>query len=74
MNNVEHSVTMHIHTDYSCSSASDYLDTEPCLAVDLSIEVHCLLTHSFQIANDNGFQFCGTLLADFIQMDTSEFL
>ena len=50
---------MHIHTCYSRSSASDYLDTESCLAIDLSTEVHHLLTHSFQIANDNGFQFCG---------------
>ena len=50
---------MHIHTCYSHSSASDYLDTESNLAIDLSTEVHRLLTHSFQIANDNGFQFCG---------------
>ena len=50
---------MHIHTHYSRSSASDYLDTESSLAIDLSTEVHRLLTHSFQIANDNGFQFCG---------------
>ena len=50
---------MHIHTCYSRSSASDYLDTESSSAVDLSTEVHRLLTHSFQIANDNGFQFCG---------------
>ena len=59
MNNVEHSATMQIHTRYSRSSASDYLDTESCLAIDLSTVVHRLLTHSFQIANDNGFQFCG---------------
>ena len=50
---------MHIHTCYSRSSASDYLDTESNLAIDLSTEVHLLLMHSFQIANDNGFQFCG---------------
>ena len=50
---------MHIHTCYSCFSAGDYLDTESNLAIDLSTEVHRLLTHSFQIANDNGFQFCG---------------
>ena len=50
---------MHIHTCYSRSSASDYLDTESSSAVDLSTEVHRLLTHSFQIANDNGFKFCG---------------
>ena len=50
---------MHIHTCYSHSSAGDYLDTESSSAVDLSTEVHRLLTHSFQIANDNGFQFCG---------------
>ena len=50
---------MHIHTCYSHSATSDYLDTESNLAIDLSTEVHHLLTHSFQIANDNGFQFCG---------------
>ena len=50
---------MHIHTCYSLSSASDYVDTESNLAINLSTEVHRLLTHSFQIANDNGFQFCG---------------
>ena len=50
---------MHIHTCYSRSSASDYLDTESSLAIDLSTEVHQLFTHSFQIANDNGFEFCG---------------
>ena len=50
---------MHIHTRYSHSSASDYLDTDSCLAIDLTTEVHHLLTHSFQIGNDNGFQFCG---------------
>ena len=57
MNNVEHSFTMHIHTCYH--SASDYLDTDSCLAIDLLTVVHHLLTHSFQIANDNGFQFYG---------------
>ena len=50
---------MHIHTHYSGPSASDYLDTDSCLAIELLTEVHHLLTHSFQIANDNGFQFCG---------------
>ena len=50
---------MHIHTCYSRSSASDYLDTESNLAIELLTEVHRILTHSFQIANDNGFQFCG---------------
>ena len=49
---------MHIHTCYSHPSASDYLDTDSCLAIDLSTVVHPLLTHSFQVANDNGFQFC----------------
>ena len=57
--NILYSVIMHIHTCYSRSSASDYLDTESSSAIDLSTEVHLLLTHSFQIANDNGFQFCG---------------
>ena len=50
---------MHIHTRYSHPSASDYLDTASNLAIDLSTVVHCLLTHCFQIANDNGFQFKG---------------
>ena len=50
---------MHIHTRYSHSSASDYPDTESCLVIDLTTEVPRLLMHSFQIANDNGFQFCG---------------
>ena len=56
---------MHIHTHYSRSSASDYLDTESCLAIDLTTEVHRLLMHSFQIVNDNGFQFCGYPLGRF---------
>ena len=59
INNIERSFTMHIHTRYSHPSASDYLDTDSCLAIDLLTVVHRLLTHSFQIANDNGFQFCG---------------
>ena len=50
---------MHIHTCYSHPSASDYLDTDSCLAIDLLTVVHHLLTHSFQITNDNGFQFYG---------------
>ena len=37
----------------------DYLDTDSCLAIDLLTVVHRLLMHSFQIANDNGFQFYG---------------
>ena len=65
---------MHIHTCYSRSSASDYLDTESSSAVDLSTEVHHLLTHSFQIANDMAFNFADFLLADFVQMVTSESL
>ena len=50
---------MHIYKGYSHPSACDYLDTDSCLAIDLLTVVHCLLMHSFQIANDNGFQFYG---------------
>ena len=50
---------MHIYKRYSHPSACHYLDTDSCLAIDLLFEVHRLLTHSCQIANDNGFQFCG---------------
>ena len=50
---------MHIYKRYSRPSACDYLNTDSCLAIDLLTVVHRLFTHSFQIANDNGFQFCG---------------
>ena len=50
---------MHIYKRYSRPSACDYLDTDSCLAIDLLTVVHRLLMHSFQIANDNGFQFYG---------------
>ena len=50
---------MHIHKQYSQSSACDYFDTTSTLAVTLMTEIHVLLTHTFHIANDNGFQFFG---------------
>ena len=50
---------MHIHKNYSRSSPCDYFDTTSALAVGLMTEVHSLLTHSFQIANDDGFHFYG---------------
>ena len=50
---------MHIYKGYSHPSACDYLDTDSCLAIDLLTVIHRLLMHSFQIANDNGFQFYG---------------
>ena len=53
---------MHIHKQYSRSSACDYFDTTSTLAVTLMAEIHVLLTHTFHIANDNGFQFFGYLI------------
>ena len=50
---------MYIYKGYSLPSVCDYLDTDSCLAIDLLTVVHHLLMHSFQIANDNGFQFYG---------------
>ena len=50
---------MYIHKQYSQSSACDYFDTTSTLAVTLMTEIHVLLTHTFHIANDNGFQFFG---------------
>ena len=50
---------MHIHKQYSLSSACDYFDTTSTLAVTLMTEIHVLLTHTFHITNDNGFQFFG---------------
>ena len=50
---------MHIHKQYSRSSACDYFDTTSTLAVTLMIEIHVLFTHTFHIANDNRFQFFG---------------
>ena len=50
---------MYIHKQYSRSSACDYFDTTSILAVTLMTEIHVLLTHTFHIANDNGFQFFG---------------
>ena len=50
---------MHIHKNYSQPSSCDYFDTTSALAVELMIEIHNLLTHSFRVANDNGFLFYG---------------
>ena len=50
---------MHIYKGYSRPSVCDYLDTDSYLAIDLLTVINHLLTHSFQIANDNGFQFYG---------------
>ena len=50
---------MHIYKQYSRSSACDYFDTTSTLAVTLMTEIHVLLTHTFHIANDNGYQFFG---------------
>ena len=53
---------MHISKEFSRSSLSDYLDTHLELAVFLTARTTHLLTHSFKIANDNGFQFHGHML------------
>ena len=53
---------MHIHEEYSRPSLADYLDNHSELAVCLLAKIAHLLTHSFQIANDNGFQFYGHTL------------
>ena len=50
---------MHIHKGYCRPSSCYYLDTDSYLAIELLTVIHHLLTHSFQIANDNGFQFYG---------------
>ena len=50
---------MQIYKGYSHPSSCDYFDTSSKLAISLLTEIHCHLTHSFQIANDNGFQFYG---------------
>ena len=46
---------MHIYKGYSHPSVCDYLNTDSYIAIDLLTVIHRLLTHSFQIANDNGF-------------------
>ena len=53
---------MYIHKEYSRPSLADYLDNHSELAVYLLAKITHLLTHSFQIANDNGFQFYGHTL------------
>ena len=50
---------MHIHKHYSRSSSCDYFDTTSASAVEVMTDIHNLLTHVFQVANDNGFQFYG---------------
>ena len=50
---------MHINKHYSQSSTCDYFDTASALAVATKTEIRVLLTHTFHIANDNGFQFFG---------------
>ena len=53
---------MPIHKEYSRPSLSDYLDNHSELAIYLLAKITHLLTHSFQVANDNGFQFYGHTL------------
>ena len=53
---------MHIHKEYSRPSLSDYLDNHSELAVYLLAKITHLLTHSFQVANNNSFQFYGHML------------
>ena len=53
---------MHIHKEYSRPSLSDYLDNHSELAVYLLAKITHLLTHSFQVANDNCFQFYSHML------------
>ena len=50
---------MHIYKGYSHPFSCDYFDTSSNPAIDLLTEIYHLLTHSFQITNDNGFQFYG---------------
>ena len=53
---------MHTHKEFSRPSLADHLDTYSELAVFLLAKITHLLTHSFKIANDNGFQFHGHAL------------
>ena len=53
---------MHINKEYSGLSLADYLDNHFELAVYLLAKITHLLTHSFQVANDNSFQFYGHTL------------
>ena len=50
---------MHIYKSHSRPSSCDYFDTSSELAINLLTKIHHHLTHSFQVANDNGFQFHG---------------
>ena len=60
--NCYHLNIMHIYKEFSRSSLSDYLNTYSELAVFLMVRITHLLTHSFKIANNNGFQFHGHAL------------
>ena len=53
---------MHIHKEYSRPSLADYLDNHSELVVYLLTKIKHLLKHSFDVANDNGFQFYGHML------------
>ena len=53
---------MHIHKEFSRPSLADYLDTYSELAVFLIASITHVLTHSFKITNNNGFQFHGHVL------------
>ena len=50
---------MYIYKNYSHSSSCDYFDTSSELPIKLLTKIHHHLIHSFQVANDNGFQFHG---------------
>ena len=53
---------MHIHKEYFRPSLADYLDNHSEVAGCMLAKITHLLTHSFHIANDNGFQFYGHTL------------
>ena len=50
---------MHIHKTYSRPGDCYFFDTTSTPAVEYLTEIHRLLTHSFRVANFNGFQFHG---------------
>ena len=53
---------MHKHQSCTKHALSYYLDTNSELAILLMTKVTHVLTHYFQIANDNNFQFNGFVL------------
>ena len=53
---------MHEHQSCTKHALSYYLDTNSESAILLTTKVTHVLTHSFQIANDNNFQFNGFVL------------